>query len=209
VKHGTRAIFAGGAVLAIASYALWPRTDGASGRPAVPETVSAPVGADAPAVDLLPATAPRGAEPASGADSTGRHPAPTSSSTPGAQGAAAESGVPFDPSPEAERGREWAQALGWEAGEVDPAQLDQRLARHAARLRDLERAGFDPAGRDRARLHNAAVEEFRAELVTAYGSGRAGQLVDRLRLYRLDPETGDQLRIDVHGNVLERWAVRD
>lgn len=93
-------------------------------------------------------------------------------------------------------------SLGWRQDPEDAANLGRWLERSAGeRARVL--SGY-AEGAERAHAHNQVLNAHLAELRTTFGDLRAGQVVERLRLTAMDPETGEFYAIDVEGNAIDR-----
>ncbi|MBI1381704.1 MAG: hypothetical protein GC161_11535 [Planctomycetaceae bacterium] len=93
-------------------------------------------------------------------------------------------------------------SLGWRQEPEDAVSLGRWLERSAGeRARVL--AGY-AEGAERAHAHNQVLKSHLAELRTTFGDLRAAQIVDRLRLMAMDPETGELYPVDVEGNAIDR-----
>jgi hypothetical protein len=96
-------------------------------------------------------------------------------------------------------GRQLAERLGWthepgiaeDVGTWIVRGAEERAAVGAGRPGDLA-----------ADAHNALLERQLADLRDRIGETRAAQVVEKLRLARLDPDTGERVAIDVHGRPL-------
>lgn len=93
-------------------------------------------------------------------------------------------------------------SLGWRQEPEDAANLGRWLERSAGERASVL-AGY-AEGAERAHAHNQVLKSHLAELRATFGDLRAGQVVERLRLTAMDPETGEPYAIDVEGNAIDR-----
>lgn len=92
-------------------------------------------------------------------------------------------------------------SLGWPQEPEDTLHLGRWLQR-SAEERAAVLNGY-MQGQDRAHAYNRVLEAHLAELRSTFGNLRAGQVVERLRLSGMDPETGELYSVDVEGKALD------
>lgn len=93
-------------------------------------------------------------------------------------------------------------SLGWRQEPEDAANLGRWLERSAGERASVL-SGY-AEGAERAHAHNQVLKNHLEELRSTFGDLRAGQVVERLRLTAMDPETGELYAIDVEGNAIDR-----
>jgi len=148
------------------------------------------------------ATGVDGAEPMQGSERV-QQPVRTAAATNASVAVASPAGnAAPSPAPHDALASSIVLSLGWRQEPEVAANLGRWLERSAGeRARVL--AGY-AEGAERAHAHNQVLKAHLAELRSTFGDLRAGQVVERLRLTAMDPETGELHAIDVEGNAIDR-----
>ncbi len=92
------------------------------------------------------------------------------------------------------------QSLGWRQDPEDATRLGRWLDRGSSERAAVLGSYGDP--RQRADVYNQALTRQLAELRDTFGDLRAAQLVERLGLAAIDPDTGEALPVGIDGKPL-------